>query len=160
MWSLYVQILSKVHQKRNFVKLKSVRTLVKLACVADSKSYVVTIYARSCLVCWSLTSLCHSNGHIETMPAREINPFTALIRIRSQFLRTQWWTSNHQRVDMTTPQTAQPSGLACQFMWKIYHPVQRSWGQLKDHIHVYDFLYMCFMSNMVITWTIQNWFDL
>ena len=21
-----------------------------------------------------LTSLCHSNGHIETMPAREINP--------------------------------------------------------------------------------------
>ena len=41
------------------------------------------------LVCWSLTSLCHSDGHIETMPAREINPFTALTRIRSQFLRTQ-----------------------------------------------------------------------
>ena len=38
-------------------------------------------------VCWSLTSLCHSNGHIETMPAREINPFTALTRIRSQFLK-------------------------------------------------------------------------
>ena len=63
------------------------------------------------LVCWSLTSLCHSNGHIETMPAREINPFTALTRIRSQFLRTQWSTSNHQRVDTTTPQTAEPSGL-------------------------------------------------
>ena len=46
-------------------------------------------------VCWSLTSLCHSNGHIETMPTREINPFTALTRIRSQFLRTQWSTSNH-----------------------------------------------------------------
>ena len=46
-------------------------------------------------VCWSLTSLCHSNGHIETMPAREIYPFTALTRIRSQFLRTQWSTSNH-----------------------------------------------------------------
>ena len=59
-----------------------------------------------------LTSLCHSNGHIETMPAREINPFTALTRIGSQFLRTQWSTSNHQRVDSTTPQTAQPSGLA------------------------------------------------
>ena len=29
------------------------------------------------------------------MPAREINPFTALTRIRSQFLRTQWSTSNH-----------------------------------------------------------------
>ena len=41
------------------------------------------------LVCWSLTSLCRSNGHTETMPAREINPFTALTRIRSQFLRTQ-----------------------------------------------------------------------
>ena len=26
----------------------------------------------------SLTSLCHSNGHIETMPAREINPFIVL----------------------------------------------------------------------------------
>ena len=60
----------------------------------------------------SLTSLCHSNGHIETMPAREINPFTALTRIRYQFLRTQWSTSNHQRVDMTTPHTAQPSGMA------------------------------------------------
>ena len=47
------------------------------------------------VVCWSLTSLCHSNGHIETMPAREINPFTALTRIRYQFLRTQWSTSNH-----------------------------------------------------------------
>ena len=46
------------------------------------------------------------------MPAREINPFTGLTRIRSQFLRTQWSTSNQQRVDMTTPQTAQPSGLA------------------------------------------------
>ena len=45
--------------------------------------------ASTVLVCWSLTSLCHSNGHIETMPAREINPFTALTRIRPQFLRTQ-----------------------------------------------------------------------
>ena len=24
------------------------------------------------VVCWSLTSLCHSNGHIETMPARDL----------------------------------------------------------------------------------------
>ena len=68
----------------------------------------------SMLVCWSLTSLRHSNGHIETMPAREINSFTALPRIRSQFLRTQWSTSNHQRADTTTPHTAQPSGLATQ----------------------------------------------
>ena len=47
---------------------------------------------RSCCSFVPLTSLCHSNGHIETMPAREMNPFTALTRIRSQFLRTQWWT--------------------------------------------------------------------
>ena len=53
------------------------------------------VYPDGLFVCWSLTSLCHSNGHIETMPAREINPFTALTRIRSQFLRTQWSTSNH-----------------------------------------------------------------
>ena len=63
--------------------------------------YTLSEYLQSCylftyccddvclFVCWSLTSLCHSNGHIETMPAREINPFTALTRIRSQFLRTQ-----------------------------------------------------------------------
>ena len=44
---------------------------------------------------FGLTSLCHSNGHIETMSAREINPFTALTRIRAQFLMTQWSTSNH-----------------------------------------------------------------
>ena len=71
------------------------------------------------LVCWGLTSLCHSNGHIETMPPREINPFTALTRIRSQFIRTQWSKSNHQRVDMTTPLTAQPSGLATIFIYNI-----------------------------------------
>ena len=54
-------------------------------------SYVFThrYEHNSWLVCWSLTSLCHSNGHIETMPARAINPFTALTRIPSQFIRTQ-----------------------------------------------------------------------
>ena len=48
MWSLYVPILSKVYQKRNFVKLKSVRTWLRIACVADRKSYVVIICASSC----------------------------------------------------------------------------------------------------------------
>ena len=38
-----------------------------------------------------LESLCHSNGHIENMPAREIKPLTALTGIWSQFLQTQWW---------------------------------------------------------------------
>ena len=82
-------------------------------CLVQLRIFTYTCpYVWFGLVCWSLTSLCHSNGHIETMPAREINPFTALTRIRSQFLRTQWSTSNHQRVDTTTPQTAKPSGLA------------------------------------------------
>ena len=48
MWSLYVPILSKVDQKRNWVKLKSVRTLLRMACLADRKSYVVIICASSC----------------------------------------------------------------------------------------------------------------
>ena len=48
MWSLYVPILSKVYQNINFVKLKSVRTLLRIACVADRKSYVVIICASSC----------------------------------------------------------------------------------------------------------------
>ena len=39
MWSLYVPILWKVDQKRNWVKLKSVWTLLKIACSADRKSY-------------------------------------------------------------------------------------------------------------------------
>ena len=64
-------------------------TMIKQLC-ADNKLWTVfTIQPRFGLVSWSLTSLCHSNGHIETMPARDINPFNALTRIRSQFLRTQ-----------------------------------------------------------------------
>ena len=38
---------------------------------------------------------------MKTMPAREMNPFTALTGIRSQFLRDTMM-SNHQRVDNTT----------------------------------------------------------
>ena len=63
------------------------------------------------------------------MPAREINPFTALTRILSQFLRTHWSTSNHQRVDTTTPQTAEPSGLAlstqCPVVQYLTHRLRR-----------------------------------
>ena len=43
MWSLYVPILSKVYQK-----LKLVRTLLRIAFVADTKSYVVINCASSC----------------------------------------------------------------------------------------------------------------
>ena len=104
-------------------------------------------YVQSCrrskLVCWSLTSLCHSNGHIETMPAREINPFTALTRIRSQFLRTQWSTSNHQRVDTTTPQTAQPSGLAGE-------------ASVINEICTYLELYMCYWWKTHLSTPLQS----
>ena len=76
-----------------FVYRKTEITYSKCTWTRDGHHYM-RVCKLMCLgvVCWSLTSLCHSNGHIETMPAREINPFTALSRIRSQFLRTQWST--------------------------------------------------------------------
>ena len=40
--------MSNVDQKQNWVKLKSVRTLLRIACLADTKSYVVIICASSC----------------------------------------------------------------------------------------------------------------
>ena len=62
MWSLFVplsmkftlgihicghylcQLMSKVDQKQNWVKLKSVRTLLRIACLANRKSYMWTLY--------------------------------------------------------------------------------------------------------------------
>ena len=43
--------MSKVDQKRNWIKLKSVQTLLKIACLANRKSYVVIIYANACENC-------------------------------------------------------------------------------------------------------------
>ena len=40
--------MSKVDQKQNWVKLKSVQTLLRIACLANRQSYVVIIYANSC----------------------------------------------------------------------------------------------------------------
>ena len=40
--------MSKVDQKRNWIKLKSVQTLLRIACLANRKSYVVIIYANAC----------------------------------------------------------------------------------------------------------------
>ena len=40
--------MSKVDQKRNWVKLKSVQTLLRIACLVNRKSYVVIIYANAC----------------------------------------------------------------------------------------------------------------
>ena len=40
--------MSQVDQKRNWFKLKSVQTLLRITCLADRKSYVVIIYANSC----------------------------------------------------------------------------------------------------------------
>ena len=42
------QFMSKVDQKRNWVKLKSVQTLLRIACLANRKSYVIIIYANAC----------------------------------------------------------------------------------------------------------------
>ena len=41
------QFMSKVDHKWNWVKLKSVRTLLRITCLADKKSYVVIICASS-----------------------------------------------------------------------------------------------------------------
>ena len=40
--------MSKVDQKRNWVKMKSVQTLLSIACLGDMKSYVVIICANAC----------------------------------------------------------------------------------------------------------------
>ena len=40
--------MSKVDQKRNWVKLKLVQTLIRIACLANRKSYVAIIYANAC----------------------------------------------------------------------------------------------------------------
>ena len=40
--------MSKIDQKRNWFKLKSVQALFRIACLADRKSYVVIICANSC----------------------------------------------------------------------------------------------------------------
>ena len=82
-----------------------------LVCLEHCEQLLWVWHQTISLVCWRLTSLCHSNGHIKTMPAREISPFTALTRMQFQLLKTQLSTSNHQRVDTTAPQTIQPSGL-------------------------------------------------
>ena len=42
------QFRSKVDQKRNWVKLKSVQTLLRIACSASRKSYVVIMHANAC----------------------------------------------------------------------------------------------------------------
>ena len=39
--------MRKIDQKRNWVKLESVQTLLRIACLADRKSYVVIICANS-----------------------------------------------------------------------------------------------------------------
>ena len=42
------QFMSKVDQTRNWVKLKSVQTLLRIACLANRKLYVIIIYANAC----------------------------------------------------------------------------------------------------------------
>ena len=40
--------MSKVDQKQNWVKLKSVQTLLRIAFFANRKSYVIIVYANAC----------------------------------------------------------------------------------------------------------------
>ena len=47
MWPLYVPIHVQNLLKVKIIKLKSVQTLLKIACLAHRKSYVVIIYANS-----------------------------------------------------------------------------------------------------------------
>ena len=54
-------------------------------------------------VCWSLTSLCHSNGHIETMPAREINSLYCPDQDSIPVSQDTMIDEQSQRVDTTTP---------------------------------------------------------
>ena len=64
MWSLYVPILSKVDQKRNWVMLKLVRALLKIACLADMKFYVVIICVSSCEKLTNSYDNMHDSGEI------------------------------------------------------------------------------------------------
>ena len=70
----YDSVGGDVHQA---VKSKTIRMLDNLESTKPCGLERKLNAGIGLFVCWSLTSLCHSNGHIETMPAREINPFTA-----------------------------------------------------------------------------------
>ena len=48
MWLLYMSMHVKVYQKQNWVKLKSVQTLLRITCLADRKSYVVIVCVNAC----------------------------------------------------------------------------------------------------------------
>ena len=87
-------------------------------------------------VCWNLTSLCHSNGHIETMPAREINPFTALTRIRSQFLMTQWSTSNHSEWTRLRLRPLSHRGWLYQSTYKIWKQSDKDFLSYRENDEV------------------------
>ena len=100
---------------------------------------------------WSLTSFCHSNGHIETMPAREINPFIAMTRIRSQFLRTYLSTSNSSASghDYTSDRSAIGAGANCmvKFIDTYSHAVVCD-NDIYHHIGT--------GSHMIMIYTIRN----
>ena len=45
---MFGHYLCKIEENTNQVKLKWVRTLIRISCLADRKSYVVIICANSC----------------------------------------------------------------------------------------------------------------
>ena len=71
-WVSHVMWSIQMHQNVYFKQSRSVlcpsmSTFIYSSLILLSIDIMSIIHG---LVCWSLTSLCHSNGHIETMPAR------------------------------------------------------------------------------------------
>ena len=125
-------------------------TMLYMECIGGAAWTTSMICSWSLFVCWSLTSLCHSNGHIETMPAREINPFTALTRIRSQFLRTQWSTSNHSEWTRLRLRPLSHRGLLYMLMKCLMSHVLlgRRWRCCLNYID--DMRMKCLMSHVLL----------
>ena len=120
MWSLYEPIHVKSWPKRNWVKLKSVQTLLIIACLGDRRSYVVIICANSC----------------EKSTKRKSYVVIICVSSCEKFTKSEIYSDiaqNHFHISQFD-------------LWRSSkvkgHPIKKSWGQLKDHIHVYDFLYV------------------
>ena len=130
MWSLYVPILSKVDQQRNWVKLKSVRTLLRITCLADRKSYVVIICACS------YEKFTKSEiGSSRFKYCSKSLPLFPRSHICSLFTQIHMLTCIKSNQIACTIQAIQPSKHSNTLIWPLkVIQGQRSWGQMKDHI--------------------------
>ena len=78
--SVRISWLTSEHSRNNlYISLRTVKK-ANLRLTVIIRLSVLPMFV--CLfVCWSLTSLCHSNGHIETMPARECSTYVIFMFI-------------------------------------------------------------------------------